>query len=70
MKEIWWKRVSDDGETVYSVWHAHGSKSMMEKNYAGGWVDASEQYFTPFEDADFIEISKDEVEAVLKDLTA
>lgn len=70
MKEIWWKRVSDDGETVYSVWHAHGSKSMMEKNYAGAWVDASEQYFTPFEDADFIEISKDEVEAVLKDLTA
>jgi hypothetical protein len=70
MKEIWWKRVSDDGETVYSVWHAHGPESMMEKNYAGEWVDASEQYFTPFEETDFIEISEDEVEAVLKDLTA
>jgi hypothetical protein len=69
MKEIWWKRVSDDGKTVYSVWHAHGPKSMMEKNYAGDWVDASEQYFTPFEDSDFIEISEDEVQAVLKDLT-
>jgi hypothetical protein len=70
VKEIWWKRVSGDGETVYSVWHAHGPESMMEKNYAGEWVDASEQYFTPFEETDFIEISEDEVEAVLKDLTS
>lgn len=70
MKEIWWKRVSDDEKTVYSVWHAHGPKSMMEKNYAGEWVDASEQYFTPFEDADFIEISQAEAGVVLKDLTA
>jgi hypothetical protein len=43
---------------------------MMEKNYAGEWVDASEQYFTPCEETDFIEISEDEVEAVLKDLTS
>ena len=70
MKEIWWKRVSDDGETVYSVWHAHGPKSMMEKNYAGEWVDASEQYFTPFEDTDFVEISAEQAALILKDLTS
>lgn len=68
MKEIWWKRVSDDGKTVYSVWHAHGPKSMMEKNHAGEWVDASEQYFTPFEDTDFIEISEEQAALISKDL--
>jgi hypothetical protein len=68
VKEIWWKRVSGDGETVYSVWHAHGPESMMEKNYAGEWVDASEQYFTPFEDTDFIEISEEQAALISKDL--
>lgn len=69
MKEIWWKRVSDDGAKVYSVWHAHGTRSMMEKNYAGEWVDASDQYFTPFEESDFVEISVTEAATILKDLT-
>jgi hypothetical protein len=69
MKEIWWKRVSPDEKTVYSVWHTD-TAFRMEKNYAGEWVDASEQYFTPFEDTDFIEISEEEAEVISKDLTS